>query len=62
MVGSPYQGRESIEKLVQEEELPDLSDFSYREGLSGDRDIIYEEDSMKAWLSAEYSLDLSEEL
>ncbi|MFB6192636.1 MAG: hypothetical protein ABEK00_00115 [Candidatus Nanohaloarchaea archaeon] len=61
MVGSAYQGRESIERLVQEDELPDLSDFSYREGL-GEREILYEEDSTTAWIGAEYTLELSNQL
>lgn len=61
MVGSANQGRESIDKLVQEEELSDLSDFSYKEGL-GDREILYEDDSTTAWLSADYTIDLSDKL
>jgi hypothetical protein len=61
MVGSANQGRDSIEELVQEEELSDLADFSYREGL-GDREIIYEEDSTTSWLSAEYTIDLWDRL
>lgn len=59
MAGSAHQGRESIEELVQEEELANLSVFSYREGL-GEREIIYEEDSTTEWIGAEYTLNVSE--
>ena len=61
MAGSAKQGRDSIEKLVEEEQISDLADFSYRKGL-GDREIIYEEDSTTAWISAEYAIDLSYKL
>lgn len=56
MAGSANQGRDSVYKLVEEDELSDLSNHRYREGMTG-RDIIYEQDSMTAWLSADYSLD-----
>lgn len=59
MVGSANQGRDSIHKLVEEDELADLLDYGYREGMTG-RQIIYEEDSTSAWLSAEYCLDSGE--
>ena len=57
MGGSPTQGRDRIKELVEEEQISDLADFSYRKGL-GDREIVYEEDSTTAWISAEYALDL----
>lgn len=59
MVRSANQGRDSINELVEEEQMTDLADFSYREGL-GDREIVYEEDSTTAWISAEYTLDLDD--
>ena len=57
MAGSPTQGRDRIKELVEEEQISDLADFSYRKGL-GDREIVYEQDSTTSWLSAEYALDL----
>lgn len=57
MPGSANQGRDSILKLVEEDQITDLLEYSHREGLSG-RDIIYKEESMTEWLSAEYCLEL----
>jgi hypothetical protein len=59
MGGSANQGRDSIYKLVEEDEIADLLDYGHREGMTG-RQIIYEEDSTRAWLSAEYCLDPGE--
>lgn len=59
MPGSSQQGRDSIYELVEEEEISDILEYSHREGFTG-RDIIYRDDSMTEWLSAEYSIDVQD--
>jgi hypothetical protein len=49
--------KKSVEALVEDEEVADLLDYRYMEGMTG-RDIIYEEGSMKKWISSEYSVDV----
>lgn len=60
MVGSTHQGRDSIEKLVYEDEVPDLTQFSYMEGLG--KGVIYDEENPDAWVDAEYTVNISENL
>jgi len=59
MVGSDRQGRDTIGKLVEEDEISDLLEYDHMEGMA-DRDIIYQQDSTKNWISANESIDLNE--
>jgi len=59
MVGSDRQGRDTISKLVEEDEISDLLEYDHMESMA-DRDIIYQQDSTKKWMSANESIDLQE--